>query len=100
MRLCHRTDQNGRDGIEAVGFHQPDPPVGPAWTAPERGRVWFAISKGVSRQTCWRSGWWVWIEVPGDTSEHRGPGGKPYQGNYSLSIAYVNGLSMMFEQGN
>lgn len=100
MRLSHRTDQKGRDGIEAVGFRQLDPPDGPGWTSPERGRVWFAISKEVSRKTCWRSGWWVWIEVPDDTSEYLLPDGESYPGNYPLSIKYVNGLEMMFEQGD
>jgi hypothetical protein len=42
----------------------------------------------------------VWIEVLDDTSEHLLPGGEPYQGNYPLSIEYVNGLEMMFEQGD
>jgi hypothetical protein len=50
--------------------------------------------------SCRRSGWWVWIEVLDDTSEHLLPGGEPYQGNYPLSIEYVNGLEMMFEQGD
>ena len=100
MKLCHSTDQQGRDGIEAVGFRQLDPPIGPGWTAPDRGRVWFAISKEVALRSCKRSGWWVWIEVPDDTSEHVLPEEEPYRGNYSLSIEYVNGLEMMFEQGD
>ena len=83
-----------------MGFQQSDPPVGLGRTSPRRGRVWFAISKEVSRQTCWRSGWWVWIEVPDDTSEYLLPDGEPYQGNYPLSIEYVNCLEMMFEQGD
>ena len=100
MRLCHSTDQRGRDRIEAIGFRQLDPPDGPGWTSPERGRVWFAISKEVSRHSRSRSGWWVWIEVPDDTSEYVLPEGEPYQGNYALSIEDVNGLEMMFEQGD
>ena len=99
MRLCHRTDQAGRDGIEAEGFRQPDPPDGPAWTSPERERVWFAISKEVARQTCWRSGWWVWIEVPDETPEHELDNGERYEGNYALSIGFVNDLEMTFEPG-
>ena len=62
--------------------------------------LWFATSKEVSRQTCWRSGWWVWIEVPHDSAEYLLPGGEPFQGNYRLRIEYVNGLEMMFEQGD
>lgn len=100
MRLCHRTDQRGRDGIGAVGFRQLDPPAGPAWTSPDRGRVFFAISKEVARQTCWRSGWWVWVDVPDDTPEYLLADGEPYPGNYALSIDYVNGLEMVFEQGD
>jgi hypothetical protein len=100
VRLCHRTDQRGRDGIEAVGFRQLDPLDGPGWSSPKRGRVWFAISKEVARQTCWRSGWWVWTDVPDDTPEHLLTDGEHYRGNYSLSIDYVNGLELEFEQGD
>lgn len=100
MQLCHSTDQKGRDGIEAIGFSQPDPPVGPAWTSPDRGRVWFAVSKEVARQTRSRSGWWVWIEVPDDTPEHDLGDGSRYPGNLSLSIDFVNGLEKTFEEGD
>ena len=99
MRLFHRTDQAGRDGIEAKGFRQSDPPVGPAWDSPERGIVWFASSKEVARDTCWRSGWWVWIEVPDDTLEYDVGDGEPYTGNYALSIDCVNTLRIKSEPG-
>src|SRR5665647_545906 len=91
--------QAGRDGIEAEGFRQSDPPVGPAWDSPERGIVWFASSKEVARETCWRSGWWVWIEVPDDTLEYDVGDGEPYTGNYALSIDYVNTLRIGLEPG-
>jgi len=97
VKLCHRTDQAGRDGIEAEGLKQSDPPIGPSWDSPHRGIVWFASSKKVACQTCWRSGWWVWIDVPDDTSEYRLPDGRPYPGNYALPIDYVNTLEMTFE---
>jgi hypothetical protein len=100
MRLWHRTDQEGKDAIAAEGFAQEDPPAGPAWDSPDRGRVWFAYSKEVARQTCWRVGWWVSIDVPDDTPEHKLPDGSPYSGNYALSIDYVNSLAKTFEQGN
>jgi hypothetical protein len=100
VRLWHRTDKTGRDGIAAFGFTQEDPPVGPSWTSPDRGRVWFAISKDVARQTASRSGWWVSIEVPEGTQEHLLDGGERYLGNYALSIEYVNGLDFNFEEGD
>ena len=100
MRLCHRTDQAGRDGIHAMGFRQLDPPKGPPWDSPERGKVWFAASKEVARQTCWRTGWWVWIEVPDATEEHRFDTGEVYTGNYALDIDFVNGLPRDFEPGD
>lgn len=102
MRLCHRTDQKGREGIEAKnGFWQPDPPVGPELGTPDRGRVWFAISQEVARETtCGRSGWWVWIEVPDDTPQHQLDNGETYAGVYGLPIDFVNGLEMTFEQGD
>jgi len=98
MRLCHRTDQAGRVGIEAKGFRQKDPPDGPAWNSAERGIVWFASSKEVAAETCWRSGWWVWIEVPDDTPEYDLGDGEVYPGNYALNIDYVNTLEMAFER--
>jgi hypothetical protein len=74
MRLCHCTDQKRRDGIAAEGFCQEDPPVGPAWTAPDRDHVWFASSKELAREKAsGRSGWFVWIEAPDDTPEHLFP---------------------------
>lgn len=83
MKLCHRTDQVGRDGIEAEGFKQNDPPIGPSWDSPYRGIVWFASSKEVACKTCGRSGWWVWIDVPDDTPEYNLSDGEPYPGNYA-----------------
>ena len=100
MKLCHRTDQAGRDGIAAHGFQQTDPPVGPSWSSSERGRVWFASSKEIARETCWRSGWWVWIEVPDDTPEYQLDDGQVYRGNYALAITYVNSLPKVFEAGD
>lgn len=100
MRLCHRTDQKGRDGIKPRGFWQSDPPAGPPWGSPERGWVWFANSKEVARTTCWRSGWWVWIEVPDNTPQHQLNDGETYVDNYRLPIDFVNGLEKMFEQGD
>lgn len=97
MKLCHRTDQAGRDGIEAEGFKQSNPPIGPSWDSPDRGIVWFASSKEVACKTCWRSGWWVWIDVPDDTPEHKLSDGEPYPGNYALPIDYVNTLEVTFE---
>lgn len=97
MKLWHRTDLHGKEGIEAHGFAQQDPPEGPAWDSPDRGRVYFAISKEVARQTCWHSGWWVLIEVPDDTPEYQFSDGSPNPGNYALSIEYVNNLKMTFE---
>lgn len=96
MILWHRTDQAGRDGIAAEGFRQPDPPEGPAWDSPDRGIVWFAASQDVARQTCWRSGWWVRIEVPDDTAENELAPEVPHPGNYALPLDYVNTLPLTF----
>ncbi len=101
VKLWHRTNQQGRDGIEAEGFRHSDPDDGgPVWTADDGGKVWFADSKKVARQTCVRTGWWVWIEVPDDTPVHLHHDGKPFTGNYRLPLAYVNSLSLNFEQGD
>ena len=97
MKLCHRTDQAGRDGIEANGFRQKDPPEGPAWNSPDRGVVWFASSKNAAAEVCWRAGWWVWTDVPDDNSEYGLAGGESYPGKYALPIDYVNTLAMKFE---
>ena len=101
MRLCHSTDQQGRDGIERQGFRQPDPPIGPRPGSPEHGRVWFGSSKQVVRDNRHaRSGWWVWIEVPDDTLEYAFDDGTTMPGIYALPIDYVNGLDMEFEPDN
>ena len=99
MKLWHRTDQAGRDGIGAEGFCEQDPPAGPAWDSPERGLVWFASSKEVGRETCWRCGWWVSVEVPDGTPEYDLGDAEPYTGNYALDIDYANTLEMAFEPG-
>ena len=97
MRLCHSTDQKGRDGIQHHGFQQEPPPVGPAWDSPERGRVWFGRTKESVRQNAHaRSGWWVWIEVPDDTPEHMFDDRTRMPGIYALPIDYVNQLPMTF----
>jgi len=62
--------------------------------------VWFARTKEVARETCWRSGWWVWIDVPEDTPEYRLNDGEVYRHNFALKITYVNALQMTFEAGD
>ena len=98
MRLCHLTDQTGRDVIEAEGFRQKDPPEGPAWDSPERGVVWFASSKSAAYEVGWRTGWWIWVDVPDDTPQYVFANGDSYPGKYALPIDYVNTLAMTFER--
>lgn len=56
--------------------------------------------EGVARQTCWRSGWWVRVDVPDGTPEYTFDDGTQFAGNFHLAIEMVNALELEFERGD
>lgn len=98
MKLWHRTDQAGRDGIVADGFKIPDD--GPPPGSPEHGLIWFAGSPTVARQRTLRSGWWIVVEAPDDTPEYDLGDDLAGHGLYALPVDVANGLPRAIQAGN
>lgn len=100
MLIYHRTDRAGRDAIEREGFRHRPPPEGPSWTARDRDYFWFGASKEKCRETAWKCGWWVVMDVPDATPENRHDDGTRHEGVYRLHKDYINTLPRKLEEGD